>query len=541
MVFGSPLPCFFITVKHGPQQFLWEGEQGNLDTLAGKYPAIQKKRFFWFFSRGRAAQASWHPSRCRPARFSRQPASRLPAGDSPSAGSAALYPRRPPPERAESAGAAAAGGFPPPAPAAFPQTAASETGPGARPSSSRPGGKKNYGGAAPSHTRRGLRGPSALPAYPGAARSPLPGGTMAKGAPHASRGRPPSSFSASAPGPPRSASPAAPSSPRGAPAPPPLPPPPGSQLPSSRRCRRRLRTCRRARPAGRRRGLRGAAGWRRRAGTDGRTDGHACEGGGGGSSGRSFPDSWRLRRRLLLLGSPLEAERPPALPPYWQTHTQRAAPGTRLEPAWETRRARPGRGSASSSSFSLSPGPFRWRPGARSRWRWRPAGRPRGRGGKAAGWGRRARCCPWRSCVSAGRSGSRNPPRTRVTGTAASAPSATAPRPSSAWCATWGRAPPHGGSPASGGVFGRPPAAPGCEGEREGGCDRNRVPGGGGGRAVGRLPAAPRCEGGRAGGRPWQESGHVYRDQHTPHPPLLGPGLPGQRDPSPSVCVRKQK
>lgn len=38
-------------------------------------------------------------------------------------------------------------------------------------------------------------------------------------------------------------------------------------------------------------------------------------GGGGGGGGRSFPDSWRLRRWLLLRGSPLEA-RDPRAPPY---------------------------------------------------------------------------------------------------------------------------------------------------------------------------------------------------------------------------------
>lgn len=39
------------------------------------------------------------------------------------------------------------------------------------------------------------------------------------------------------------------------------------------------------------------------------------EGGGGSGGGRSFPDSWRLRRWLLLRGSPLEA-RDPRAPPY---------------------------------------------------------------------------------------------------------------------------------------------------------------------------------------------------------------------------------
>lgn len=298
MVFGSPLPCFFITVKHGPQQFLWEGEQGNLDTLAGKYPAIQKKRFFWFFSRGRAAQASWHPSRCRPARFSRQPASRLPAGDSPSAGSAALYPRRPPPERAESAGAAAAGGFPPPAPAAFPQTAASETGPGARPSSSRPGEKKTTAGQL-------LPTPAEASAAPQPSR-PTPGRPV----PRSPAGQWPR-----APRTPAGAAPPPPSPPqrRARPAPP-LPPPPAA--PAAPRPRRR---CRR-RPARSSRAAAAAAGGCEPAAVRGPPGAAAACGGplvGGEERGRTDGRTrvWGRRRRQQRQEFPRQLEVAAAAPP----------------------------------------------------------------------------------------------------------------------------------------------------------------------------------------------------------------------------------
>lgn len=89
---------------------------------------------------------------------------------------------------------------------------------------------------------------------------------------------------------------------------------------------------------------------------------------------REFPRQLEVAAAAPPPRVPARAQRPPALLLIDKRTKGRAGagPGTRLEPAWETRRARPGR------------------------------------------------------------SGSRNPPRTRGTGTAASAPSATAPRPSSA-------------------------------------------------------------------------------------------------------------
>lgn len=161
----------------------------------------------------------------------------------------------------------------------------------------------------------------------------------------------------------RAASPlpsAAPSSPRGAPA----PPPPGPQSPSPGA--RQPRTCRRARPAGRR-GLRAAAGWRR-----GDTWGRR-----GQRRRQEFPRQLEVAAVAPPPRVPVRGERPPRS--SLLTNTQRAAPGPGRGRVWR-RHGRQEEPDQVGQRRRL-PGA---RSGARGRRRWRPGGPAAGGAPRAA-------------------------------------------------------------------------------------------------------------------------------------------------------------
>lgn len=222
-MFSYPHP--FLTVKQGLEHFLWEREQGNLDAIQA-IPRYTEKPGESRAGRFKSLHLPLSPF-CPAPPHPSSPSAASPAPTSPRRLPAAFPRPRPPRDGSQRA-----------ARQLLPAR------PGATPTSP---GRSAYPGGGKAAVSPPLRGGS----------SPLPGGTMAAGLPQAKP--PPGPPLAAGPLPPFLPSPA-PSSPRGAPAPPPpAPPPPGSQRPSRRR---RLRTCRRARPAGRR-GLRAAAGWRR--------------------------------------------------------------------------------------------------------------------------------------------------------------------------------------------------------------------------------------------------------------------------------------
>lgn len=213
------------------------------------------------------------------------------------------------------------------------------------------------------------RPPPRGPRRASASRAPLPplpsARTMATGRPAARR--PPEPLSGTGTAAPRSsrraASPlpsAAPSSPRGAPA----PPPPGPQSPSPGA--RQQRTCRRARPAGRR-GLRAAAGWRR-----GDTWGRR-----GQRRRQEFPRQLEVAAVAPPPRVPVRGERPPRS--SLLTNTQRAAPGPGRGRVWR-RHGRQEEPDQVGQRRRL-PGA---RSGARGRRRWRPGGPAAGGAPRAA-------------------------------------------------------------------------------------------------------------------------------------------------------------
>lgn len=189
-------------------------------------------------------------------------------------------------------------------------TSLSEAVPRAQPFCRRPGLRSapTAGGPAPRPAQprsARQRPPPRGPRRASASRAPLPplpsARTMAAGRPAARRSR------SRARARPRPAPPAAP------PLPSPRPPPAAPAAPRPRRhpARRARAPALASREPAAVRGPPGAAACGRPLVGGGGTR----EGGGGSGGGRSFPDSWRLRRWLLLRGSPLEA-RDPRAPPY---------------------------------------------------------------------------------------------------------------------------------------------------------------------------------------------------------------------------------